>query len=384
MQLLPPIPKSSYKSRLEPVINNVLAGISVKVFGPHGVGKTSVYNWLANSASLQKTLKIPTNTNIQYFDLELTTIKSENDLVLGEINAAIEIINKDRQKRFVCILDSAGVLEYNHELQGFLSKNYQKLRPRLSFIFLFSKFYKDGGLVKQIPLLKIPLGEFSTFFPLFNIGEIEYSITQWEKTLNTKFSIQEKDWLICQSGGYAALNKKLIFVLKENPNLVKDEKILDNYPAVTNVLDRLCTSFDKSHMEILSDWPKNKKEKEENKILKNFGVINEKEKLFNPLFEEYLVSKKRLKHEHFGINFSENLTASELKLLGVLHKNSDKIVDRDTLAQAIWGKAWLEKYSDWAIDKIVSQIRQKIADNKDRKKLATFRGRGLRLSVIGD
>jgi DNA-binding winged helix-turn-helix (wHTH) protein len=36
------------------------------------------------------------------------------------------------------------------------------------------------------------------------------------------------------------------------------------------------------------------------------------------------------------------------------------IVPRDTVAAAIWGADWEQKYSDWAIDRIAHRVRSKL------------------------
>jgi DNA-binding response OmpR family regulator len=54
-------------------------------------------------------------------------------------------------------------------------------------------------------------------------------------------------------------------------------------------------------------------------------------------------------------------------------------VTRDEVASILWKKDVITKYSDWAIDKIISRIRKKIEiDPKKPKYLLTLRGVGFK------
>jgi len=67
-------------------------------------------------------------------------------------------------------------------------------------------------------------------------------------------------------------------------------------------------------------------------------------------------------------------TLSEEKVINLLTDQVNKLVKRDDLAKALWGNLWLEKYSDYMIDKVVYQIRKKLIVPY---KITTFRNRGL-------
>lgn len=67
-------------------------------------------------------------------------------------------------------------------------------------------------------------------------------------------------------------------------------------------------------------------------------------------------------------------TLSEEKVLDLLNEKINKLVKRDDVAKALWGYFWLEKYSDYMIDKVVYQIRKKLIAPY---KITTFRNRGI-------
>jgi len=67
------------------------------------------------------------------------------------------------------------------------------------------------------------------------------------------------------------------------------------------------------------------------------------------------------------------LTKSEQKAFDILVKKSGIITSRDDIAQAIWGELWLQKYSDWRIDRLIYLLRQKIQSSY---KIKTIRNSG--------
>ncbi len=54
------------------------------------------------------------------------------------------------------------------------------------------------------------------------------------------------------------------------------------------------------------------------------------------------------------------LTPSQRTLLNLFEENQGDIVSRDMIAEAIWKESWETKYSDWAIDQLISALRDKL------------------------
>ena len=44
----------------------------------------------------------------------------------------------------------------------------------------------------------------------------------------------------------------------------------------------------------------------------------------------------------------------------LLLSSKKNLIFRDVIAQAIWGKDWQDKYSNWALDRLVFRIRKKL------------------------
>ena len=73
------------------------------------------------------------------------------------------------------------------------------------------------------------------------------------------------------------------------------------------------------------------------------------------------------------------LTSQEILLLDALINIEGNTLSRDDLAQKIWGLEWEDKYSDWAIDKLVSNLRKKLELNFYPKTLKTIKNKGFML-----
>ena len=57
----------------------------------------------------------------------------------------------------------------------------------------------------------------------------------------------------------------------------------------------------------------------------------------------------------------------------------NKLKSRDDIGDVLWGKESYEKYSDWAIDQIMSKIRKKLGLLGTKTRIVTVRGRGYKL-----
>jgi len=108
--------------------------------------------------------------------------------------------------------------------------------------------------------------------------------------------------------------------------------------------------------------------------------------VLNPFFEYHLsvVAEDLLNNyqttKNRALHPSDYLSGQELIAFTLFKKHEEEIVSKDLLAEVIWGEDWEEKYSDWAIDKLVSNIRKKLSKHDYPQQLKTIRGRGVMLS----
>ncbi|MEN9389045.1 MAG: Transcriptional regulatory protein terminal, partial [Candidatus Parcubacteria bacterium] len=101
-----------------------------------------------------------------------------------------------------------------------------------------------------------------------------------------------------------------------------------------------------------------------NDYLLKIGLVINKE-LFNPLFIEFL-SRDRLTHLIEGVNIGirelliSSLTVKELSIFELLESSVGSIVTREAIAGVLWGENWQDFYSDWALNKQISNLRKKL------------------------
>lgn len=77
-----------------------------------------------------------------------------------------------------------------------------------------------------------------------------------------------------------------------------------------------------------------------------------------------------------AIDLSKKFAPLELKILIYLYEHKNAVVKREKIADLIWGKEEDEKYSDWAIDKLISRLRARLAQYTSLYRLVTKKGRG--------
>lgn len=82
-------------------------------------------------------------------------------------------------------------------------------------------------------------------------------------------------------------------------------------------------------------------------------------------------------------DISTHFTPNETILLRVLFQAKSTIVPREQIAKSIWSSSWEERYSDWAIDRLVYRVRQKLTSlDMHPSTLKTHKRKGISLSFI--
>jgi hypothetical protein len=76
----------------------------------------------------------------------------------------------------------------------------------------------------------------------------------------------------------------------------------------------------------------------------------------------------------------DNLTRLEFRLLLLLYGRMNKICDKYTIVESVWGEDYVDEVYDSAIEKLVSRLRKKIEpDPANPRYIITVRGRGYKL-----
>jgi len=234
---------------------------------------------------------------------------------------------------------------------------------------------------------------------------------EFASLLDSKLDKTEKEKIWKISGGHSWYIKTSSKLFAEK--IIDKDTSLDELAQLSSIKTRgeqIWENLDERSKNILKRVAKGEKvnKRQISEFLKETGIVKltkNETQLFSPLFEHYIQnivlggseplaqedktpdSKRKglsidLKHRVIlrdGKALKAIFTKGEFNLLKYLFKNESLAISRDEVAEVIWGKEARQKYSDWAIDKIISRIRDKIEDDSRKPKhLITLRGVGFK------
>lgn len=240
----------------------------------------------------------------------------------------------------------------------------------------------SGGLIVIVKSLIRDLTLFD--LKLNTIHSLEFNKEFFEKFINTRSSL---DRITTQLK--PEFIKTMIAIIEKNPLDEIDEDCL-TYFTKTGFLDEQ----GQIRGQILPSYMVIFKEKILKRINNNCIKISEKletldtpdtirvrgnEELIN-INTNLVINKLSGAIIVDGISKDEYLSEKELKIFIFLHSKINTDVGREEIADVIWGANLNHDYSDWAIDKLISRIRDKINDTKPYKIIKTVRNKGFILS----
>jgi hypothetical protein len=123
-------------------------------------------------------------------------------------------------------------------------------------------------------------------------------------------------------------------------------------------------------------------------FLLDTGLIYEqigKNVSLNPLFEYFLANHGEwldtipAAEAEKPVSINAFLTGQELLVFNLLQEHLGELVAKDDIAKTMWGDTWESQYSDWAIDRLVSNLRTKLTKFGYEKTLKSLKGKGLML-----
>lgn len=103
-------------------------------------------------------------------------------------------------------------------------------------------------------------------------------------------------------------------------------------------------------------------------------IIREGRIFSEPLLEWLLAQEIGLIYRLSEAKF----TVDEARMVRTLWEKQETIVDRENIAQVLWEEEWSNKYSDWALDALVSRLRKKMSG---RWQIITIKGRGYMMAM---
>lgn len=272
----------------------------------------------------------------------------------------------------------------------------------VTFVFLSTINLLDQSTLEKFHNLKYAINRIVYYHPMMNEKESNATIAFVEKKYQLTLTDDVKQIIRKLCGGHAQLLKYSSTILIEAGETVynspeKTKQYLLEFEQLQSVCSDIWNYFTDLEKEILihvvrtGEIPKNLTN-EANYLLKTKVVQldqknNKKHRIFGEIFHEFIKSQipseKLLYDEKNNQIFlgafacTNTFTLQEFKLMVHLLKNEGKVISRDEIGQIIWGRNYLDKYSDYSIDKLISSIRKKLEDiNFPPYKLTTLKKRG--------
>ncbi|MBU0976744.1 MAG: helix-turn-helix domain-containing protein [Patescibacteria group bacterium] len=307
----------------------------------------------------------------------------------GVLSIIEDQVNRDRNLVFV--FNSAELLIDNKKELAAPIYTISTLAGFVKFLLVFYKEELGDQLLDLLSKLRVNQ---HVYLEMRSSQDMKILIEKEERWYGYKLSENVKVKVAELSGGFASLCRGILSFA--NTDLSKFEKaspeaIASNSSVSIWLLSTYNSLSDRSKgllMQILIN-KKFKKADLPNYLVKT-GIIKDtdgKLTFFSPLFEHFLreVNKNEEKFVVKGsrvflydMPIRKIFSKQEYQVFEQLWKSKNRIVARDRLSKIMWGKNWKEKYSDWAIDRVVHKIRNKIGDS-EKEIIQTLKGKGFKL-----
>lgn len=203
------------------------------------------------------------------------------------------------------------------------------------------------------------------------------------KKNNMKFTPESRKKILVIVDGYTQYLQFALSYLHEKKKNNIDEKLFDELIKDERIAlqsEELWESLSSDEKDTLLHYFETGKttedEKNEASYLWNTGMIQEDGKLFSPLFEEYVKNAVKTKKEP---SQRKELSKKEHLLLTLLEENRGALCERETIIQKVWPEVESYGVSDWAVDRLVARLRQKLKQSNLKLEIVTVKTRGYKL-----
>ncbi|MBP9814807.1 MAG: helix-turn-helix domain-containing protein [Candidatus Levybacteria bacterium] len=206
----------------------------------------------------------------------------------------------------------------------------------------------------------------------------------FEKTIEQyplKGSMDLEPELLRLVDGYNQYLHYALIALHEEKEIVKKESLFDflfQDERIALQSEELWESLSEEERQVLKDITRGTKQKEPLKgaYLFKTGLVTPDTTIFSPLFERFL-------HEKTHSNKKEGqileLSKKEHLLLTFLKQNMNDVCEREKIIECVWPEAETLGVSDWAIDRLVARLRNKLKSQNAKEEIVTVKTRGYKL-----
>lgn len=294
-------------------------------------------------------------------------------LVEAQILPTLFFVRFDRLKEAV-------TPEFFDNLQGLQEGAHGKL----SFVFTSSR-----GLDNLSPNVfsRAALSAFSNDMFIFPANDKDSSIIlETYKAiykLEIPSSLQEKIFKLVD--GYNQYLQLVLIYLHEHPEKLKDYRdLFDDLlkdERINLQSEELFESLSEKEKDILIKIQKkslvSENDLKEAKYLIDTGFVTRVSsgfKIFSPLFEEYL--KKHASNTQEKV---QEFSKKEHILFNFLKSNLDLVCEREAIIEAVWPEEDALGVTDWAIDRLIARLRNKLKLQESNLEIVTIKTRGYKM-----
>lgn len=302
-------------------------------------------------------------------------------------------------------LPFANNLFYNN-----LKSLWEGLRPKLHYVFLSVSDMSTPEMTAKMGELNAATLQNIIYISLLGDTDIEYFIESFGDQYHYKFSEAEKRLIRRLCGGHPYLIKSVTRLVSQiDSNKKSDDELLKmilNHFEPASVARKIFELRSTKEKEILNDLAAGKPVTLSNGtfVLEKLGLIRKTSDgrygFFGELFALAIkekpdqVRKETLPATNEGLSLEsttgtisyngtpieEKFTRQEYLVLKMFLEKPAHLFSRDNIGDVLWGKQAYDKYSDWAIDQLISKLRKKLAQFGYKDYLVTIKGRGYKLT----
>jgi DNA-binding response OmpR family regulator len=331
--------------------------------------------------------------------------------LLGGLKSLLKQIT-DRKVEIVLFLGKFDELSFADSLfYNNLRSLWGAFQPSFHYVFLVREDVSDFSRVKKFGELVDIILQNLVYTPLLDDEDIGYLIKREEKRLKEKFRLEEKNVLKEVCGSHPYFLKLGCIILSQTARPLKskeqlEEKLRRHYQlrlAAREVWERRNREEKRILQKIVSGevkvLPENTRVLEKLRLVKK-NKVGEYE-VFSQIFKNAILGEVEVTTARKGVprtlsldsnngaillgerTVEEEFTRQEYEVLVFLLRNMNKLKTRDEISNVLWGEESYDKYSDWAIDQLMSKLRKKLKKlGINKNTLVTIRGRGYKLLQV--
>lgn len=298
----------------------------------------------------------------------------------------------------------------NSVLFNNLQSLWSRMHPAIHYVFLTAEDLSSSVNASKFRELNSAILQNVIYIPIRKEKEVDYLIDFFSFRLGTKFSVEEKDLIKRLCGGHPYLIKvvtRLIRNVNQGTGLKDLENDLKGHFETISVVRRIYALRTENEKDVLRKVAKGEDVPQSRalKRLLSLGLIEKGDKSGYRLFGElFKIVADKLAGEGTGLSYTggsklyldkdegavsyagdsieDKFSNQEYKVIKYFLSDPRKLRTREEIGEVLWGEESYEKYSDWAIDQLVSKLRKKLKKMGTSSSLTTLRGRGYKLTSI--